>query len=114
MMVRMNAGSVLFLVKCRYVTIYYLSGLFYIKAQKRQHLPLWWMLAFLCCGVELGEGKYLLEVWIYGKILFYGFLDNSVMVCYNITAKIRSVYSSFTGGIHEKEDFLYHFSCIAS
>ena len=50
-----------FLVKCRYVTIYYLSGLFYIKAQKRQHLPLWWMLAFLCCGVELGDGKLLLS-----------------------------------------------------
>ena len=60
-MVRMNAGSVLFGVKCRYVTIYYLSGLFYVKAQNRQHLPLWWMLAFLCCGVELGDGKLLLS-----------------------------------------------------
>ena len=64
----MNAGSVLFLVKCRYVTIYYLSGLFYVKAQNRQHLPLWWMLAFLCCGVELGDGKLLLEVRIYGRL----------------------------------------------
>ena len=27
----MNAGSVLFWVKCRYVTIYYLSGLFMLK-----------------------------------------------------------------------------------
>ena len=46
-----------FWVKCRYVTIYYLSGLFYVKAQNRQHLPLWWMLAFLCCGVK-GDGKH--------------------------------------------------------
>ena len=61
MMVRMNAGSVLFLAKCRYVTIYYLSGLFYVKAQNRQHLPLGWMLAFLCCGVESGDGKQLLS-----------------------------------------------------
>ena len=70
MMVRMNAGSVLFLVKCRYVTIYYLSGLFYVKAQDRQHLPLWWMLAFLCCGVELGDVKLLLEVRIYVRLQY--------------------------------------------
>ena len=26
------------------------------------------MLAFLCCGVELGDGKLLLEVRIYGRL----------------------------------------------
>ena len=60
MMVRMNAGSVLFLVKFRYVTIYYFFEFYIVlvfKIQNRQHLPLGWMLAFLCCGVK-GDGKH--------------------------------------------------------
>ena len=61
----MNAGSVLFLVKCRYVTIYYLSGLFYVKAQNRQHLPLWWMLAFLCYDIWVEDGKELLNSGVF-------------------------------------------------